>query len=250
MSSVILNTTMADDLSRCSECGAGVSGDSGAHIVVSSNTGRAAIVCARPQCVEKIRSHIGGSDSEKRHDPISRFLDQNPWIREVALDWDCTLSTMTKADRRRYGMQELDHSRYLAASVRQWLHRLHAAGYRLSIVSYAYEPRIVESLRAAGITEQMIPVERVLTMDDYLDGDGARLPVADRRWLVPKSRMMDELRRRLGVDDKRRFVLVDDNPENIEDMAQHGYAAYEVPRCADGDTCRSDDTCPGIAGLL
>jgi phosphoglycolate phosphatase-like HAD superfamily hydrolase len=131
------------------------------------------------------------------------------------------------------------------------MHALHAEGYRLSIVSYAYEPRIIESLRAAGIDERMVPAERVLTMDDF--APGTDLARSMRRALVPKSRMLDELRRRVGIADDRRHtvMLVDDNPENVVDATAHGYRAFEVPVCADGDgACRTDAACPGIAGLL
>ena len=238
------------DATNCWICGRGISDDPLARIVTSIATGSVRFVCGRPECTDRICARIGRGATELGDDAISQYLRANPLIREVALDWDCTLSTMTKLNRQRGDMQLLDHSRYLAASVRQWLHRLHAAGYRLSVVSYAYEPRIVESLRAAGITADMIAEERVLTMDDFAE-DGHQMPKQDRHRLVPKSRMMDELRRRLGVADKRRYVLVDDNPDNIEDMAANGYAAFEVPVCpGDGGACRSDDRCPGIAGLL
>lgn len=155
----------------------------------------------------------------------------------VVFDYDCTLSTKTPAQR----VAALsDHNeRYISEEVRQLLRDLLSRGLLVAVASYAPHQIVVDALRAATISESMLPAEYILTLDDFTS---RALPFEERHRLVPKSRMLDELRRRTHITNKHRVMLVDDDDDNYRDALAHGYLAFLVPG--------GEDDCRGLAALL
>ena len=170
----------------------------------------------------------------------------------VAYDWDCTLSVMPRGDsRRRNG---LDHSHWVADNVRQLILDLHKQGVTQAIVSYADSATIIESLRGAGL-DKAIPARLVLT-PDVMDSvqDAAKLK-RDEDGRPLKSEMMRHLMELVGSDptnmaERRRFMLVDDLPRNIDDVLAAGFDALPVPDRRYDEGAHSHNECPGVAGML
>jgi beta-phosphoglucomutase-like phosphatase (HAD superfamily) len=172
----------------------------------------------------------------------------------VAYDWDCTLSVMPRGDRRR--RDGLDHSSWVADNVRQLILDLHKQGVTQAIVSYADSATILASLRGAGL-DKAIPARLVLTPDVMYADDGR----AQRAWRRDedgrplKSEMMRHLMELVGSNDtdmaqRRRFMLVDDLPRNIDDVRAAGFDALPVPDRRYDEGAHSHNECPGVAGML
>ena len=165
---------------------------------------------------------------------ITSIVQDNPDLKLYALDFDCTISTMSKAERLRHPDLK-DRSSYVSAEVVEVLLWIHSLGKHLAIVSYADRDVIIKTLRSAGITENIIPARNIITLDNFISPALIPLSHDEGHLLVPKSRMLDKLALRLRLS-RSRVALVDDSKENIDEAYDTGYSVLQI---AGRELCRS-----------
>lgn len=263
---------------KCSKCSTSLTYGDGSVIAFNSSSHQMVMYC--PRCANgnwaepevsnrQIRNAIADAFSNRGYSSfigadigpppdLPRHLGDGDY-RVIAYDWDCTLSTMPRRHfRRRDGS---DHSDWVAPNVRSLILGLYERGATQAIVSYADSWTIIESLAGAGL-DKAIPSTLVLTPDyfevesdfDWMwmrrDEDGRPLKSDMMRWLM---RLMGDDPNATAKDrdkQRRRYVLVDDLPRNIEDVTAAGFDAIQVPDERYTNGAESHDECGGVAQML
>jgi hypothetical protein len=136
-------------------------------------------------------------------------------VRLVAWDFDCTLSSLERPTAE----DGVDWSAWISPVVRRAVREFARSGRTQAVVSYGTREVVLASIRAAGITAELVPDALVYT---------------DRT--VPKSEVLDRARVAVGNGQLMpgEVALIDDNEQNAADVAAHGYVAVQVPRIGCG----------------
>ncbi len=264
---------------KCSKCSTSLTYGDGSVIAFNSSSHQMVMYCPRcangnwaePEVLNRqVRNAIADAFAVRDGNIASNLIGASINLprqlgdggyRVIAYDWDCTLSTMPRRNvRRRDG---LDHSDWVAPNVRRLILELYQRGATQAIVSYADSRTILESLRGAGL-DTAIPAELVLTPDYFdfeaaegrwswmrRDEDGRPLKSDMMRWLM--KLMGDDPNVAAGTnnrDQRRRYVLVDDLPRNIEDVTAAGFDAIQVPDERYTNGADGHNECGGVAKML
>ena len=146
----------------------------------------------------------------------------------IVFDFDCTLTK--KHIRSKEDLPSVEHD-----ALRSGIRNLRASGYRVSLASYGHKGLIEQTLKDAGVYED---VELVVTPNTVADMYGVAWEDGYNprsKWNLDKTTMLNIITDKTGLK-KTNVLLVDDSYGNVTRAESNGYHAVCVVACEGVDS--------------